>query len=98
MRTWSWSPRCALGKIPGRPRAGDLCAIPMVHVPAPACSQDGIDNYTLCPRTLAEVESVMGGGKWPPEKDEAIWLRRRWARFDEASGVVVDVDVPPAAA
>ena len=46
---------------------------------------------------MAEVESVMGGGKWPPEKDEATWLRRRWARFDEASGVVVDVDVPSAA-
>jgi Xaa-Pro dipeptidase len=36
----------------------------------------GIINYTLCPRTINEVESVMAGGKWPPVKDEAPHLRR----------------------
>ena len=37
---------------------------------------DGCDNYTLCPRTVQEVEHVCGGGKWPPMKDEAPELRR----------------------
>lgn len=37
---------------------------------------DGCDNYTLCPRTVEEVEHVCGGGKWPPMKDEAPELRR----------------------
>ena len=37
---------------------------------------DGCDNYTLCPRTVEEVEHVCGGGKWPPIKDEAPELRR----------------------
>jgi Xaa-Pro dipeptidase len=34
-------------------------------------------NYTLCPRTVEEVESVMAGGKWPPLKDVAPELRRK---------------------
>ena len=33
-------------------------------------------NFTLCPRTIEEVELVMGGGKWPPMKDTAPELRR----------------------
>ena len=33
-------------------------------------------NFTLCPRTVREVESVMDGGKWPPMVDEALELRR----------------------
>ena len=40
----------------------------------------GIDNYTLAPRTIEEVESVMSGGLWPPAKDNAKWLQRRWIR------------------
>jgi Xaa-Pro dipeptidase len=36
----------------------------------------GCENYTLCPRTISEIESVMGGGKWPPLRDEAPFLRR----------------------
>ena len=36
----------------------------------------GVINYTLCPRTVSEIESVMAGGKWPPRKDEAPELRR----------------------
>ena len=33
-------------------------------------------NYTLCPRTIGEIEHVMAGGKWPPTKDEAPELLR----------------------
>ena len=36
----------------------------------------GCINFTLCPRTVAEVEHVMSGGKWPPTKDDAPELRR----------------------
>jgi Xaa-Pro dipeptidase len=36
----------------------------------------GMVNYTLCPRTVAEVESVLAGGKWPPTHDAAPELRR----------------------
>jgi Xaa-Pro dipeptidase len=39
-------------------------------------TEDGCINYTLCPRTINEVESVMSGGKWPPLKDEMPELRR----------------------
>ncbi|KAL3924234.1 MAG: hypothetical protein SGILL_001164 [Bacillariaceae sp.] len=39
-------------------------------------TSDGIVNFTLCPRTVSEVEHVMAGGKWPPLKDEAPELRR----------------------
>jgi Xaa-Pro dipeptidase len=39
---------------------------------------DGIDNYTLCPRTIEEIEGVMAGGPWPPLVDAAPWLCRRW--------------------
>lgn len=28
-------------------------------------------NYTTCPRTIEEVESVRSGGKWPPAQDKA---------------------------
>jgi Xaa-Pro dipeptidase len=36
----------------------------------------GCINFTLCPRTVSEVEHVMAGGKWPPMTDEAPELRR----------------------
>lgn len=39
-------------------------------------TEDGIVNYTLCPRTIGEIESVMTGGKWPPLHDMAPELRR----------------------
>jgi len=35
-----------------------------------------VRNFTLCPRTVQEVEMVMAGGKWPPLIDEAPELRR----------------------
>ena len=43
-----------------------------------AVTADGIVNYTLTPRTVEEVESVMAGGPWPPVRDDAKWLRRAW--------------------
>lgn len=42
-----------------------------------AITSDGCVNYTLCPRTIEEVEQVMTNGKWPPLKDEAPELRRK---------------------
>ena len=48
-----------------------------------AVTAGGIDNYTTCPRTVSEVEAVMGGAPWPPEVDEAPWLFRRWARLSD---------------
>jgi Xaa-Pro dipeptidase len=29
-------------------------------------TEDGIENMTRCPRTVAEVEAVMAGAPWPP--------------------------------
>ena len=31
---------------------------------------DGMENLTLCPRTVAEVEAVMAGAPWPPADKE----------------------------
>jgi len=39
-------------------------------------TQDGCINYTICPRTIKEVEHVMRGGKWPPLCDEMPELKR----------------------
>ena len=36
----------------------------------------GCDNYTLCPRTVVEVENVLAGEKWPPTKDDDKTLNR----------------------
>ena len=38
--------------------------------------EEGCINFTLCPRTIQEVEHVMAGGKWPPTEDNAPQLRR----------------------
>lgn len=58
-------------------------------------TNDGVLNYTLCPRTVSEVESVMAGGAWPPLVDHAPELRRAWAKLSEdcKSMVAVDVEV-----
>jgi len=48
-----------------------------------AVTEDGCDNYTICPRTIEEVEHVKAGGKWPPVKDAAQELKR--SRLCEAS-------------
>jgi hypothetical protein len=36
-----------------------------------AVTDAGVVNFTLCPRTVAEVEAVMAGGPWPPARDDA---------------------------
>ena len=41
---------------------------------------DGMVNWTVAPRTVGEIESVMAGGAWPPEKDEAPWAKRMWEK------------------
>jgi len=41
-----------------------------------AITKNGVENYTICPRTISEVESVMAGGKWPPTKDDDESLMR----------------------
>ncbi|CAE7771862.1 Pepd [Symbiodinium microadriaticum] len=41
-------------------------------------TEDGVENLTVCPRTVEEVESVMAGGAWPPAVDVAPELKRNW--------------------
>ena len=50
---------------------------------------DGVENLTLCPRTVSEVEKVRRGGEWPPSTDAAPWLKRRWMRLDKPTGEMV---------
>jgi Xaa-Pro dipeptidase len=40
-------------------------------------TEDSFINYTLCPRTVEEIEHVMAGGKWPPREDRAPELGRQ---------------------
>lgn len=40
-------------------------------------TEDTCENYTLCPRTVDEVEGVMAGGKWPPLIDTDVSLKRK---------------------
>jgi len=56
-------------------------------------TENGIENYTLCPRTVEEIEDVMAGGVWPPVEDKAPWLFRRWGQMDKPSGQMTDVCV-----
>lgn len=39
-------------------------------------TENGCDNFTICPRTIDEVEKVMAGGKWPPLHDCDFSLKR----------------------
>ncbi len=41
-------------------------------------TEDGFENFTLVPRSVDEIESVMSGGDWPPKHDSVPWLRRKW--------------------
>lgn len=43
----------------------------------------GVENLTLCPRTIEEIEQVLSGGQWPPVVDEAPQLRRQWVKLNE---------------
>ena len=63
-----------------------------------AVTADGIENYSLCPRTVKEVEAVMAGGAWPPEVDEAPWLCRRWGRLADDDKSMVDAPLGGGAA
>ena len=56
-----------------------------------AVTESGIVNYTLCPRTIEEVEGVMAGSSWPPATDAAPELFRQWARLDKATGTMVEI-------
>lgn len=57
-------------------------------------TETGIENYTLCPRTVEEIEDVMAGGAWPPARDAAPWLHRKWATVDRRTGTMVKQHVP----
>lgn len=51
-------------------------------------TETGVANFTTCPRTVAEVESVMAGGQWPPAVDEAPYLFRQWGKLaNEGTGI-----------
>ena len=39
---------------------------------------DGVENLSLCPRTVEEIRSVKRGGPWPPVADACPALRRAW--------------------
>lgn len=39
-------------------------------------TENGCDNFTICPRTTDEVEKVMAGSKWPPLNDCDLSLKR----------------------
>lgn len=54
-------------------------------------TQDGVENLTTCPRLVEEVESVMAGGVWPPAKDNAPELRRRWGKVSGDKTKMEDV-------
>ena len=55
------------GKLFGGVRSKDVIAI----------TDSGFINYTLCPRTIGEIEYVMAGDKWLPLRDEAPELGRQ---------------------
>jgi Xaa-Pro dipeptidase len=54
----------------------------------------GVDNMTLCPRTVKEIEDVLAGGVWPPILDEAPELRRKWVKLAE-NFESMEVDIIP---
>ena len=41
---------------------------------------DGVENLSLCPRTVDEILDVKNGGAWPPAVDACSGLRRAWCR------------------
>ena len=43
----------------------------------------GVENLTICPRTINEIEGVLRGGTWPPVADDAPELCRAWCRPNE---------------
>ena len=47
-------------------------------------------NFTTCPRTIEEVESVRNGGNWPPAEDKAPELFRKWGKLDKTTKMMVE--------
>jgi len=56
-----------------------------------AVTEEGADNFTTCPRTVTEIESVLSGGAWPPAFDEAPELKRRWFKLAPKGHGMVEV-------
>ena len=48
---------------------------------------DGVENLTVCPRAIEEVEAVKAGGQWPPAIDTMPSLRRRWCKLTEDGNI-----------
>ena len=44
---------------------------------------DGVENLSLCPRTVEEIRSVKNGGSWPPASVEAPTRVRRVRSFHQ---------------
>jgi len=56
-------------------------------------TETGVENITLCPRLVSEIESVMAGGQWPPARDEAPYLRRRWVKVAPGGSHMQDIEL-----
>jgi Xaa-Pro dipeptidase len=44
-------------------------------------TEAGAECLSTCPRTVAEIENVIAGGEWPPARDEAPELKRKWTKL-----------------
>ena len=54
-------------------------------------TEQGAVNFTNCPRTVDEVESVLAGGVWPPAVDSAPYLHRKWIKLaPQGHGMIVN--------
>ena len=52
-----------------------------------------VENLTLCPRTVAEVEAVLAGGEWPPAQDLAPELHRCWSKPADSGAFMMLFDL-----
>jgi len=50
----------------------------------------GVENLTLCPRSIEEIESVMAGAEWPPSIDTLPVLKRKWCKLAD-DGTIQDI-------
>ena len=57
---------------------------------------DGVENLSLCPRTVEEIRSVKNGGSWPPASDACPALRRAWCAPNPHGARGTDEARPPA--
>lgn len=51
------------------------------------------DNFTTCPRLIEEVESVMSGGQWPPARDAAPYLHRKWGTLEPGGKCMKEISL-----